>query len=107
MTKTPTPEQLRDDDFAAIMQGLTEAVAHAEGAPEGAQVRVHVPAQIDVKAIRQREGLTQGAFAARYGFSADAVKQWEQKRRTPEAAARILLTVIEREPEAVRRALAN
>lgn len=106
MTKR-TPEQNRDDDFAAIMSGLGEAVAHTEGAPGGAGVRVHVPDQIDVKAIRRREGLTQGAFAARYGFSTDAVKQWEQHRRTPEAAARILLTVIEREPEAVRRALAS
>ncbi len=106
MTKR-TPEQNRDDDFAAIMNGLAEAVAHAEGAPEGASVRVHVPAKIDVKALRQREGLTQDAFAARYGFTPSAVKQWEQERRSPEAAARVLLTVIDREPEAVRRALAG
>ncbi|MGH6978855.1 MAG: helix-turn-helix domain-containing protein [Brevundimonas sp.] len=106
MAKTRTPEQNRDDDFSAIMTGLGEAVAHAEGAPEGARVRVHVPAEVDVRAIRQREGLTQSAFAARYGFSTDAVKQWEQHRRNPEAAARTLLTVIEREPEAVARALA-
>jgi putative transcriptional regulator len=101
-----TPLQT-DDDFAGIMAGLEEAVAHAEGRPEGAAVRVHAPAEIDVKAIRAREGLTQDAFAYRYGFSPAAIKQWEQKRRTPDPAARTLLRVIEREPDAVRRALAG
>lgn len=106
MTRTPA-EMARDDDFAVIMEGLTEAVAHAEGRPEGRGVRVHVPENIDVKALREREHLTQVAFAGRYGFTKDAVRQWEQGRRKPEAAARVLLRVIEREPEAVQRALAE
>jgi putative transcriptional regulator len=59
----------------------------------------------DVVAIRKRLGLTQDAFAARFGFSHGAVRDWEQQRRQPEASARVLLTVIDREPEAVRRAL--
>lgn len=58
-----------------------------------------------MRAVRNRSGLSQGDFAARYGFSRSAVQDWEQKRRRPEAAARVLLTVIDREPEAVERAL--
>jgi putative transcriptional regulator len=57
--------------------------------------------------IRKRLNLTQEAFAARFGFSAGAVRDWEQGRRRPEASARILLTVIDKEPEAVERALAG
>ena len=66
---------------------------------------VHVPEQIDVRAIRAGLELTREEFAARFGFKIAAVKDWEQGRRQPERAARILLKVIEREPKAVERAL--
>ena len=72
-------------------------------------VRVHeveVPAEIDVRVIRQRLGLTQAEFASRYGFALTALRDWEQGRRRPERSARVLLRAIEREPEAVERALA-
>jgi putative transcriptional regulator len=67
---------------------------------------VHVPAEVDVKAIRRRLGMSQAQFAASFGFGLDAVQNWEQGRRRPEGAARAFLKVIDREPEAVRRALA-
>lgn len=95
-----------DDDFAHVMAGLGQAADFLrEGATPIADFRVHVPAEVDVRAVRTRAGLTQAAFAARYGFSKAAVTDWEQGRRRPEAAARVLLTVIDREPEAVVRAL--
>jgi putative transcriptional regulator len=72
----------------------------------GATLRVHVPDEIDVKAIRRKLGMTQRQFAASFGFGLDAVQNWEQGRRRPEGAARAFLKVIEREPDAVRRALA-
>jgi DNA-binding transcriptional regulator YiaG len=62
--------------------------------------------ELDVAAIRKTERLTQEAFAKRYGFAFSTVRDWEQGRRQPDRAARVLLTVIAREPEAVRRALA-
>ena len=46
------------------------------------------------------------AFARRFGFSVAAVRDWEQQRRRPEKAARILLRMIERRPELVLEALA-
>ena len=64
------------------------------------------PTSVDVKAIRGRTGLSQVSFARRYGFSPDAVRDWEQGRRRPEQAARTLLMVIDKEPEAVERVLA-
>ena len=46
-------------------------------------------------------------FAARFGFSVKNVQNWEQGLRRPEGPARAYLHVIEREPEAVARALAR
>ena len=63
------------------------------------------PAEVDVRGIREKLHLSQSAFAAQFGFTAAAVRQWEQGRRQPHGPARVLLTIIDREPNAVRRAL--
>ena len=59
---------------------------------------------VDVRALRERMGLSQEAFAARFGFSVGTVRNWERGRR-PEGPVQVLLQVIDREPDAVRRAL--
>ena len=94
-----------DKNFKPIMAGLEEFGEVVSGRADPGAYRVHVPVKVDVRAIRKRLGLTQDAFAARFGFSYGAVRDWEQDRRQPEASARVLLTVIDREPEAVQRAL--
>lgn len=63
------------------------------------------PRQVDVAALRRRLKMSQAAFAARFGLDLSAVHAWEQGRRRPDRAARVLLAVIDREPEAVLRAL--
>jgi putative transcriptional regulator len=60
---------------------------------------------VNVKALRRRLGMSQAQFAATFGLELDAIRNWEQGRRRPEGAARAYLKVIEREPDAVRRAL--
>jgi putative transcriptional regulator len=67
--------------------------------------KAHIPAAIDVKRIRRKLGLTQAAFARAYGLSLDAVKNWETGRRVPDRSAMTLLTVVERNPKAVIKAL--
>jgi len=91
--------------FDKIASGLSEAIAFTEGRADLAEYRVHVPSQIDVKALRKRLGLTQPEFAARFGFNVSRLRDWEQGRSNPDSAARAYLVVIEREPDAVRRAL--
>lgn len=91
--------------FDKIAAGLLEAVEIAEGRANPSTYRVHVPADIDVKAIRKKLGLTQAEFAARFGFSHGAVRDWEQGRNRPEQSNRVFLTVIDKEPAAVLRAL--
>ena len=88
----------------SILRGAREALAFARGGRDG--FRVHVPVEIDVRAIRRNTGLSQAGFATRYGFSVDALRNWEQGRRHPDPAARAYLTIIAREPAAVERALA-
>ncbi|MGD0903147.1 MAG: helix-turn-helix domain-containing protein [Terracidiphilus sp.] len=89
----------------SIIRGLEQAIAFAEGtAKEGTYV-VHIPPEIDVRAIRGRLGLTQQEFAIRFGFSVNTLRHWEQGRRVPEGPTRAYLLVIDREPQAVQKAL--
>lgn len=88
-----------------LIQSAREAVAIAQGEADPATYRIHVPADIDVAAIRKGLGLTQAAFAARYGFPVGTLRDLEQGRARPDASTRAYLTVISREPEAVQRAL--
>ena len=89
--------------FEKMMAGLDEVESYLAGEAKG--FKAHVPGQVDVKAIRNRLGLTQSRFSDTFGFSLDAVKNWECHRRQPEAAARVLLTVIGHDPAAVIAAL--
>jgi len=59
----------------------------------------------DIKSLRARLGMTQEQFATTYRLPLGTVRDWEQGRTRPDAPAMALLAVIEREPEAARRAL--
>jgi putative transcriptional regulator len=95
----------KNKNFERIMAGLNEAVEIAEGRAATDSFRMHIPESVDVKALRNRLGLTQAEFSARYGFTLGRLRDWEQRRTAPAASDRVLLTVLDREPEAVRRAL--
>ena len=89
-----------------LIQAAKEVRAIARGEADQSTYRVYVPSDVDVRKIRRQLGLTQGEFASRFGLSVATIREWEQERRRPEGAARVLLTVIEKEPAAVMRALA-
>ena len=89
----------------SIRRGLREAVAYSEGKADEGAYRVHVPAKIDVKAIRTSLDMTQEEFAGRFGFSVNTLRHWEQGSRQPEGPTRAYLLVIERAPKAVQKAL--
>jgi putative transcriptional regulator len=88
-----------------ILGSVRQARAILRGESEG-ELIVHVPPEFDVRALRRRLGMSQSRFAASFGFGLAAVQNWEQGRRRPEGPARVLLKVIEHDPETVRRALA-
>lgn len=93
------------DVAESIRRGLEEAIAFAKGGANASQYRVHYPKALDVRAIRTKTGMTQEMFAQRFGVSVNTLRHWEQGKRLPEGPARTLLKVIDREPEAVQRAL--
>ena len=85
-----------------MIQSTREALAYAEGSARDGFV-VYKP--VDVKALRARLGLSQVEFAGRFGLAVGTVRDWEQGRGQPDRPAQTLLRVIEREPEAVQRAM--
>lgn len=98
---------LRKNIAHELVAAASEAVEILSGQRAPARthkVMVRVP-DIDVKAVRRKTGLSQDRFAARFGFSPANVRQWEQRRRSPTGPAKVLLHVIDREPQAVLRAL--
>ncbi len=110
-----------DIDRAALLAELAarqkpgEAEIEAQAAEDGdawtdedlaRATLVHPPPGPEqIRALRTRLGLSQSQFARRFGFTIDAVQQYEQGRRVPSGPATTLLRVIAADPEAVGRAL--
>jgi putative transcriptional regulator len=90
-----------------LLQSLDEAIEFAKGGAIRDEFRVHVriPAKVDVKSIRSKLKMTQQQFASRFGFSVNTLRHWEQGNREPEGAAKAYLVVIDRDPDAVTKAL--
>src|SRR5436190_16865510 len=88
-----------------VVQGLKEAAAHARCEISLRANAYDVPGPVDVKAIRAKSGLSQSQFARRYGFSSRTLQDWELGRSQPPSAVRAYLTVIDRFPNAVEKAL--
>ena len=83
-----------------LIRSLNEALAHAKG--EGPAI-VHAP--VTPREVRKQAKLTQAQMAPLMGMSLSGYRKWEQGTRRVSGPAATLLRVVEREPEAVRRAL--
>ena len=97
---------MKAKEFDGLMRGLAEARAYArdEKVPG---LNIHVPAAVDVAAIRRNVGLSQSEFARRIGVSIATLRNWEQGRRTPEGPARVLLALLARNPRIVEETLGD
>lgn len=100
-----------DPHYLRYLRWRSEAVRQCRSAVLPPVVE-RLPAKIDVAAIRERLGeafcgrpVSQRDFARRYGFGRDAVRDWELGRRQPNPAARVLLLLIDHDPDAVEAAL--
>ncbi len=95
----------------ALLASLNQALAYARGEHvpgiRVTYVQVDRPTSINVRAVRQKLGLSQSKFAARFGFAAATIRNWEQGRTQPDRPSRILLAVIAHHPEAVEDALSK
>ena len=88
-----------------IEAALGEVLAHVRGEIALPCRIVDDPTAARIRALRDDMKLSRQKFAERFGLDARTLQDWEQGRRVPDRAARVLLTVIDREPEAVVRAL--
>ena len=86
---------------AMILSGLEDVAAYSQG--DNSRVRVtKIPVNnVNVQLIRQKLDLTQQEFADRFQLPLATIRNWEQGRRKPEGAARILLQMIESKPDSV------
>jgi putative transcriptional regulator len=64
-----------------------------------------MPDTPDVQAIRRKVQMSQDEFVRHFSVKKRTIQDWEQHRRRSSGPARAFLLVIDREPEAVRRAL--
>ena len=97
----------RTDIGLEVEAALDEVLAHVRGETALPCRIVDDPAAGRIVALRRRMNLSRQKFADRFGLDARAVQDWEQGRRVPDRAARVLLTVIDSDPDAVVRALAG
>jgi putative transcriptional regulator len=99
-------------DWARVMAMTEEeielnALSDPDSDPWTAEELAAMGAGDAPKLIRLKLNLTQEEFAARFAIPLGTLRDWERGARRPTGAARTLLRVIAKEPEAVLRALAS
>lgn len=97
---------MKDEHFEEIMRGMEQALRFVRG-EEVPRLRYHPAPHHDARAIRKATGLSQAAFAAQIGVSVATLRNWEQRRRYPDGPARVLLALLAKDPEIVKRTLAK
>jgi putative transcriptional regulator len=110
--KAGEPHPRGDTDWARL-DAMTdeEVVASALSDPDAQPLSPEQLARMRrvsrVKVLRQRLEMTQAEFAEAFHLPITTLRDWEQLRSIPDAPARALLLAIERDPEAMRRLLAD
>ena len=104
-TQQATGSRVGDD----LVEAFQEMAAYLRGEVEAKSYEVpdDVITPERVKAIRRKVAASTKEFEQQFRISARTMESYEQGRRRPDAAMQALLRVIEREPDAVRRALGS
>ena len=94
-----TNEYMNDALFDELLESVREGGAILRGEKKPSRTfQIESP---DVKGIRKHYNLSQTEFATLLGISVKTLQNWEQGRRNPRGAARVLLQVAAKHPEAV------
>lgn len=94
---------MKNDMFDELLASVQEMDEIAKG--KQAAARVTEFPEPEVKAIREKVGLSQSRFAMLIGVSKRTLENWEQGRRHPTGPAKALLRILEADPEHAVRAL--
>jgi len=87
----------------ARVDATTEAEIAAQQAADEAEAMQD--AAKFARRVRKRLGLSQAEFSQRIDVSLDTIRNWEQGKRRPTGAAKALLKVLDKAPEAALAAL--
>jgi putative transcriptional regulator len=107
-TTRPFPPDQTDWD---ALRAMTDEEIHAaaladlDNPPITPERQARLKRVPQVKVMRRALGLTQEEFSTRFRIPLGTLRDWEQGKSEPDQAARAYLTVIARDPEAVRKAL--
>ena len=96
---------MKKQRFGRLMDSLGEVRTHVRtGRFSGRISRIDIGAD-DIRAVRERSGMTQQQFAAAFGTGLGTLQKWERGERRPSGAARSLLKVMRANLPAVVAAL--
>lgn len=94
---------MNDKDFNELLASVQEMDEISEGKAQASRsFKFEEP---EVKAIREKVGLSQTRFAGLIGVSKRTLENWEQGRRHPTGPARALLRLLDKDPEYALRTL--
>ncbi len=96
---------MKKSELNELLQGIREAGAYLRG-DKSVAVRIDRIEPDSVAVVRAKLKLSQSEFARLLGISVDTLQNWEQGRRQPTGAARVLLRVAAKHPEVVLEAVA-
>lgn len=105
MKKTPAKNDWKRFDAMTEAERHAAALSDPDAQPVTSDNMGHMRRTPQVKVIRRALGLSQEEFATRFQIPIGTLRDWEQSRKEPDAAARAYLTVIARNPKAVSDAL--
>jgi putative transcriptional regulator len=94
---------MKKELFDELLQSVKEAAAIERGKAKPSRI-FEVKTANDVARVRNRLGLSQNKFARLLGISENTLQNWEQGRRKPAGAAKVLLKVAARHPQMVLEA---
>jgi len=103
----PTQHDWSRFDAMSEAERRAAALADPDAQPLAPERLTRMKRTPQVKVIRRALGLSQEEFAARFRIPLGTLRDWEQGRKEPDAAARAYLVVIGRNPGAVSEALQN
>jgi putative transcriptional regulator len=83
------------------MAGLEDALAYSKGDTSRGKARMPTPqiGDVDIVKLRDELHMSQEQFAAAICVKPATLRNWEQRRRQPEGPARVLLSLLEKDPQ--------
>lgn len=106
--RKPKTETAKRTEFGLeLEQSAKKILAHLRRQSKLPVRRIVLPAEVDVKQIRNQAHMSQAEFARAFCINPRTLQEWEQGRRKPDATTRAYLAVIAKKRQAVLDALAS